>query len=33
MLDQPTIDAIAKRLYDARKNRTPLRHVSREHPA
>ncbi len=32
MLDQATIDAVAKRLYDARKSRTAVRHVSREHP-
>jgi 2-oxo-hept-3-ene-1,7-dioate hydratase len=32
MLDPATIDAVAKRLYDARKSRTPQRHVSRDHP-
>ena len=32
MLDQATIDAVAKRLYDARKSRDAVRHVSREHP-
>jgi 2-oxo-hept-3-ene-1,7-dioate hydratase len=32
MLDTATIQALARRLYDARKNRTPLRHFSREHP-
>lgn len=32
MLDQPTIDTLARRLYEARKTRTPLRHFSREFP-
>ncbi len=32
MLDQNTIQALARRLYDARKSRTPLRHFSREFP-
>ncbi|MFT3666083.1 2-oxo-hept-4-ene-1,7-dioate hydratase [Piscinibacter sp.] len=32
MLDPQTITTLARRLYDARKTRTPLRHFSREHP-
>jgi len=32
MLDTPTIEALARRLYDARKTRTQLRHFSREFP-
>jgi 2-oxo-hept-3-ene-1,7-dioate hydratase len=32
VLDTPTIEALARRLYDARKSRTPLRHFSREFP-
>ncbi len=32
MLDTPTITALARQLYDARKSRTPLRHFSRAHP-
>lgn len=32
MLDTPTIETLARRLYDARKSRTPLRHFSREFP-
>lgn len=32
MLDTPTIESLARRLYDARKSRTPLRHFSREFP-
>jgi 2-oxo-hept-3-ene-1,7-dioate hydratase len=31
-LSQPTIEALARRLYEARKSRTPLRQFSREHP-
>ena len=33
MLSTETIRALAKRLYDARKSRTQLRHFSAEHPA
>jgi 2-oxo-hept-3-ene-1,7-dioate hydratase len=33
MLPSETIAALARRLYDARKSRTQLRHFSREHPA
>jgi 2-oxo-hept-3-ene-1,7-dioate hydratase len=33
MLSPETIHALAKRLYDARKSRTQLRHFSAEHPA
>ncbi|MFT3956414.1 MAG: 2-oxo-hepta-3-ene-1,7-dioic acid hydratase [Piscinibacter sp.] len=33
MLDPTTITLLARRLYDARKSRTPLRHFSREFPA
>jgi 2-oxo-hept-3-ene-1,7-dioate hydratase len=33
MLPAETIAALARRLYDARKSRTQLRHFSREHPA
>jgi len=32
MLDPTTIAALARQLYDARKQRTPLRHFSRQHP-
>jgi 2-oxo-hept-3-ene-1,7-dioate hydratase len=32
MLPIATIQALARQLYDARKNRTPLRHFSRAHP-
>jgi len=32
MLDPSTIAALARQLYDARKNRTPLRHFSAQHP-
>jgi 2-oxo-hept-3-ene-1,7-dioate hydratase len=32
VLDAPTIETLARRLYDARKSRTPLRHFSREFP-
>jgi 2-oxo-hept-3-ene-1,7-dioate hydratase len=32
MLPETTIQQLARRLYDARKNRTPLRQFSREHP-
>ena len=32
MLDPTTITALARRLYDARKARTPLRHFSAAHP-
>ncbi|EHR69640.1 2-oxo-hepta-3-ene-1,7-dioic acid hydratase [Burkholderiales bacterium JOSHI_001] len=32
MLDPATIDALAKQLYDARKQRVQLRHFSRQHP-
>jgi 2-oxo-hept-3-ene-1,7-dioate hydratase len=32
MLDQATITALARQLYDARKSRTQLRHFSRQHP-
>ena len=32
MLDATTITALARRLYDARKARTPLRHFSAAHP-
>ncbi len=32
MLPQETITALAKQLYDARKNRAPLRHFSKQHP-
>jgi 2-oxo-hept-3-ene-1,7-dioate hydratase len=31
-LDKSTIDALARQLYDARKSRTPLRHLSKQHP-
>ena len=33
MLDPQTITTLARRLYDARKSRTPLRHFSREFPS
>lgn len=33
MLDPKTITTLARRLYDARKTRTPLRHFSREFPS
>ena len=33
MLDSATTAALARRLYDARKSRTQLRHFSREFPA
>ena len=32
MLDEATIAALARRLYDARKTRTQLRHFSKQHP-
>ena len=32
MLDTATIQSLARQLYDARKNRTPLRHFSQLHP-
>jgi len=32
MLPQATIVALARKLYDARKNRTQLRHFSKDHP-
>ena len=32
MLSKDTIAALAKRLYEARKSRTQLRHFSKEHP-
>ena len=32
MLDNATLAALARQLYDARRNRTPLRHFSRAHP-
>jgi 2-oxo-hept-3-ene-1,7-dioate hydratase len=32
MLDDITVKALARQLYDARKNRTPLRQFSRAHP-
>jgi len=32
MLPQATVVALARRLYEARKTRTQLRHFSREHP-
>jgi 2-oxo-hept-3-ene-1,7-dioate hydratase len=32
VLDAPTIAALARKLYDARKTRTPLRHISAAHP-
>lgn len=32
MLPQETITALAKQLYDARKNRAPLRHFSKQYP-
>ena len=32
MLDPQTIAALARRLYEARRSRTPLRQFSREHP-
>ena len=32
MLEQPTIDALARELYEARKTRTPVRHFSKRHP-
>ena len=32
MLSTPTIQALAQALYQARKSRTPLRHVSAQHP-
>ena len=32
MLDTATIQTLARQLYDARKNRTPLRHFSKLHP-
>jgi len=31
-LPQTTIEALARELYDARKSRTPLRHLSKRHP-
>src|SRR6187549_3259319 len=33
MLNPDTIKALARELYDARKNRTALRHFSARHPA
>ncbi|HEX7440842.1 MAG TPA: 2-oxo-hepta-3-ene-1,7-dioic acid hydratase [Caldimonas sp.] len=33
MLPQDTIEALARQLYEARKSRTPLRHISKAHPA
>ena len=33
MLAQDTIQALARELYDARKNRQQLRHFSKRHPA
>jgi 2-oxo-hept-3-ene-1,7-dioate hydratase len=33
VLDPQTITMLARRLYEARKTRTPLRHFSREYPA
>jgi 2-oxo-hept-3-ene-1,7-dioate hydratase len=33
MLDKPTIESLAKQLYDARKSRTQLRHFSKQHPS
>lgn len=33
MLDPTTLTTLARRLYDARKSRTPLRHFSREFPS
>ena len=32
MLDTATIQQLARQLYDARKQRTPLRHFSKQHP-
>lgn len=32
MLPEPTIAALARQLYDARKSRTQLRHFSKQHP-
>ncbi len=32
MLNDTTITALARQLYDARKTRTPLRHFSKQHP-
>ena len=32
MLDNATLAALARQLYDARRQRTPLRHFSRAHP-
>ena len=32
MLDQATIDQLARQLYDARKSRRQLRHFSQQHP-
>ena len=32
MLNDTTIAALARQLYDARKSRTPLRHFSKQHP-
>ena len=32
MLNDTTIAALARQLYDARKTRTPLRHFSKQHP-
>lgn len=32
MLDAATIQSLARQLYEARKNRTPLRHFSKQHP-
>ncbi|MFM2261731.1 MAG: hypothetical protein RI959_407 [Pseudomonadota bacterium] len=32
MLPQNTLTALARQLYDARKNRTQLRHFSKQHP-
>jgi 2-oxo-hept-3-ene-1,7-dioate hydratase len=33
VLDPTTLTTLARRLYDARKSRTPLRHLSREFPS
>ena len=32
MLDNATIESLARQLYEARKTRTPLRHFSMQHP-
>jgi 2-oxo-hept-3-ene-1,7-dioate hydratase len=32
MLNDTTVTALARQLYDARKTRTPLRHFSKQHP-